>query len=175
MTSVDLPVAGEVTTYTPFLGTDGVVGVKSGRTDAAGGCVVLSVDFASGAVARTLYVAVLDQRGGDLLGPAGDAAIALARSAEAGVRSVSVRAGDVVGRVGWGPSSAPVVLERAVTVWWWAGGAAPRVRVRLDRLTRAVRAGQVVGTLSLRAGTSARVALVAADAASPPTLADRLR
>ena len=131
LTSVDLPVAGVVTTYTPFLGSDGVDGVKSGRTDAAGGCVVLSIDFSAEGVARTLYVAVLGQRGGNLLGPAGDAAIALAESAEAGVRSLTLRAGERVGRVGWGLSSTPVALARAVTVWWWAGGAAPRVSVHL--------------------------------------------
>jgi serine-type D-Ala-D-Ala carboxypeptidase (penicillin-binding protein 5/6) len=175
MTSVDLPVAGVVTTYTPFLGTDGVVGVKSGRTDAAGGCVVLAVDFAVGGVARTLYVAVLDQRGGDLLGPAGLAALTLAESAEAGVRPVTLGAGRVAGRVGWGASGTPVVLERAVTVWWWAGGARPTVSVDLGRFTRGVRAGEVVGSLRLRAETSARVALVAARSASPPSLLDRLR
>ncbi|NNN03911.1 MAG: D-alanyl-D-alanine carboxypeptidase, partial [Acidimicrobiaceae bacterium] len=35
--SVTLPVAGTLSTYTPFVGVDHVIGVKSGRTNAAGG------------------------------------------------------------------------------------------------------------------------------------------
>ena len=38
--SVTLPVAGTISTYTPFLGLDGVIGVKSGFTTQAGGCDV---------------------------------------------------------------------------------------------------------------------------------------
>ena len=43
MTSVTLPVAGTISTYTPLLGLQGVIGVKSGFTTAAGGCDVLAV------------------------------------------------------------------------------------------------------------------------------------
>ena len=41
--SVTLPVAGTLSTYTPLLGLDGIIGVKSGYTDAAGGCDVVAV------------------------------------------------------------------------------------------------------------------------------------
>ncbi len=44
LTSVVLPVAGVVTTYTPYLGKPHVVGVKSGVTDVAGGCDVMAYD-----------------------------------------------------------------------------------------------------------------------------------
>ncbi|HEV2426707.1 MAG TPA: hypothetical protein VGS61_00640 [Acidimicrobiales bacterium] len=175
MTSVDLPVAGVVTTYTPFLGHDGVVGVKSGRTAAAGGCVVLAVDFTVDGVARTIYVAVLDQRGGDLLTPAGNAALALAQSAEAGVRVLTVPSRQHAGRVGWAASRTPVVTARQIRVWWWAGGAPPRITLHAARLTRPIRAGEVVGSLTVTAATGARVALVAAARAAPPSLLDRLR
>ena len=36
MSSVTLPVAGTISTYTPWLGFQGVIGVKSGFTTAAG-------------------------------------------------------------------------------------------------------------------------------------------
>ncbi len=39
-----LPVAGTISTYTPLLGIQGVIGVKSGYTTAAGGCDVIAVD-----------------------------------------------------------------------------------------------------------------------------------
>ena len=34
--------AGTISTYTPLLGLDGIIGVKSGYTDAAGGCDVVA-------------------------------------------------------------------------------------------------------------------------------------
>ena len=43
MSSVTLPVAGTISTYTPLLGFEGVIGVKSGFTTAAGGCDVVAV------------------------------------------------------------------------------------------------------------------------------------
>ena len=43
MPSITLPVAGTVSTYTPLLGIQGVIGVKSGFTTQAGGCDVLAV------------------------------------------------------------------------------------------------------------------------------------
>ncbi|MHB1089437.1 MAG: D-alanyl-D-alanine carboxypeptidase family protein, partial [Acidimicrobiales bacterium] len=85
-TSVTLPVAGTVGSYTPYVGIDHVIGVKSGRTSAAGGCDVMAMQFLDGATVHTVYSVVLDQRGGDLLGPAGDAALALAQTALAGER-----------------------------------------------------------------------------------------
>ncbi len=87
-TSVTLPVAGTVGSYTPYVGVDHVIGVKSGRTLAAGGCDVMAMQFLDGAQLHTAYAVVLDQRGGNLLGPAGDAALALAQSAVAGERTL---------------------------------------------------------------------------------------
>jgi len=43
MPSITLPVAGTISTYTPLLGVQGVIGVKSGFTTQAGGCDVLAV------------------------------------------------------------------------------------------------------------------------------------
>jgi D-alanyl-D-alanine carboxypeptidase len=43
MPSITLPVAGTISTYTPLLGIQGVIGVKSGFTTVAGGCDVVAV------------------------------------------------------------------------------------------------------------------------------------
>jgi serine-type D-Ala-D-Ala carboxypeptidase (penicillin-binding protein 5/6) len=43
MPSVTLPEAGTISSYTPLLGFQGVIGVKSGFTTAAGGCDVVAV------------------------------------------------------------------------------------------------------------------------------------
>jgi D-alanyl-D-alanine carboxypeptidase (penicillin-binding protein 5/6) len=44
-----LPLAGEVHNYNALLGQDGVVGVKTGSTDEAGGCLVIAADIADSA------------------------------------------------------------------------------------------------------------------------------
>jgi D-alanyl-D-alanine carboxypeptidase (penicillin-binding protein 5/6) len=54
-----LPVVGEVRNYNGLLGSDGVVGLKTGSTSAAGGCLV----FVSRRGDRTVYGAVLGQPG----------------------------------------------------------------------------------------------------------------
>ena len=47
-TSVVLPVGGVENSFTPDVGMDNVIGVKSGRTLAAGGCDVMAVTFQDG-------------------------------------------------------------------------------------------------------------------------------
>ena len=145
-TSVTLPVAGTVVTYTPYLGDDGVIGVKSGRTSsrpAAASCWPCS--SSAGPPREVLYSVVLGQRGGDLLGPAGTAALALGDSARDNEADLVYGAGVAVATVGWGHGRSPVVLTKTHSVWWWSGGRHLRVSVRLRTLRNRVRAGEVVG------------------------------
>ncbi|MBW4077208.1 MAG: D-alanyl-D-alanine carboxypeptidase [Acidobacteria bacterium] len=173
-TSVTLPVAGTVGSYTPYVGIDHVIGVKSGRTLAAGGCDVMAMQFLDGARLRTVYSVVLDQRGGDLLGPAGDAALALAQSAVAGERSLSLAKGDVVGRIGWA-KSAPVLTARASSFHWWPVQGSLPVSVVFAHFSNPIRRGQRVGWLIVHAKHLERIALVAGESVSPPSLWQRLR
>jgi D-alanyl-D-alanine carboxypeptidase (penicillin-binding protein 5/6) len=57
--SARLPVAGEVHNYNTLLGSDGVVGLKTGSTSAAGGCLV----FVARRGGHTIYGAVFGQPG----------------------------------------------------------------------------------------------------------------
>ncbi len=75
--SITLPVAGTISTYTPFLGFDGVIGVKSGFTTAAGGCDVLAVVRPVHGVPTLLLAAVTGQQGPIVLAQAGLHALAL--------------------------------------------------------------------------------------------------
>jgi len=85
LTSVWLPVAGIVTTYTPLLGTHDVVGIKSGFTSEAGGCDAMAVQDLVAGQPLTTYAVVLGQHEGDELTAAGEAALALVHAADAGV------------------------------------------------------------------------------------------
>jgi D-alanyl-D-alanine carboxypeptidase (penicillin-binding protein 5/6) len=80
LTKVHLPVAGWVGSYTPFLGTDGVVGVKSGYTLAAGGCVAMAINVTLGGIVLPTYEVVLSQPGANALDVAGLHALNLMRA-----------------------------------------------------------------------------------------------
>lgn len=173
-TSVTLPVAGTVGSYTPYVGIDHVIGVKSGRTSAAGGCDVMAMQFLDGASLRTVFSVVLDQRGGNLLGPAGDAALALAQSAVAGERNLHFAKGRVVGRLGW-TQTVPVVVGRSSSFHWWPAQGDFPVTARIGHFTNMVRRGQRVGWLFVHATRLVRIPLVASTRVSPPSLWQRLR
>ena len=75
--SVTLPVAGTISTYTPLLGVQGVIGVKSGFTSQAGGGDVLAVDRTVDGKQVLLLSAVTGQTGPVVLAQAGLHALAL--------------------------------------------------------------------------------------------------
>jgi D-alanyl-D-alanine carboxypeptidase (penicillin-binding protein 5/6) len=174
-TSVTLPVAGTVATFTPLLGLDNIIGVKSGRTLEAGGCDVMAMTFSDGSSTKVLYAVVLGQRGGDLLGPAGEAALALANSAVAS-RLHHVFVKDlVVGEISWDGHHVGVGLTHQREVWWWPAQAALRVSVRVRRFTSAIYRGEVVGQLVVHGVKRHTFTLRALGDLSPPTLLQRLR
>jgi D-alanyl-D-alanine carboxypeptidase (penicillin-binding protein 5/6) len=175
--SVTLPGAGTVASFTPYVGTDNVIGVKSGRTLAAGGCDVMAMKFKFGATTRTLYAVVLGQEGGDLLGPAGDAALALADSARMiQVPHVHVfRAASSFGTIGWGSRRVSFGVAASTRVTWSHRQRALHVSVRMRQFSSAIHRGEIVGWLNVYATTTRRLALVAGGNAAPLTLWQRLR
>lgn len=174
-TSVTLPVAGTVGSFTPFVGVDHVIGVKSGRTTAAGGCDVMAMTFQVGDATRVAYSVVLGQRGGNLLGPAGDAALALAQSAIKMEASYHLLKGRVFGRIGWPASTAPFGLARDEQFSWWRASRSVALTVTTRRFTRTIHRGQVVGWVVVHATRTHRYPLVAEATVSPPSLWQRLR
>lgn len=93
LTKVALPVAGVVTSYTPFVGRAGVVGVKSGFTTPAGGCDVMAIHVSINHSVITTYAVVLGQHSADPLASAGQAALALSRSLRASIARVVTPSG----------------------------------------------------------------------------------
>ena len=70
-------VAGTISTYTPLLGLQGVIGVKSGYTTAAGGCDVVAVVRTVHGQPVLLLAAVTGQTGPEVLAQAGLHGLAL--------------------------------------------------------------------------------------------------
>lgn len=174
-TEVTLPVAGTLGTFTPYVGIDHVIGVKSGRTDAAGGCDVMAMTFVQGGQTRVIYAVVLGQRGGDLLGPAGDAALALSNSALANrLDHVFVRQSRV-GRIGWGTHQSDVVLAKRSDAYWWASQGHLSIHVVTGHFSGSIRRGQRVGWLVVRGLRTQRLELVARRSVYAPSIWQRLR
>ena len=77
LSQVSLPVVGVVASFTPYAGQGNVVGVKSGFTDAAGGCDVMAMVDRIDDTVITTYAVVLGEHGDNPLGTAGLDALTL--------------------------------------------------------------------------------------------------
>ncbi len=155
--SVVLPVAGRVSSFTPFVGRYGVIGVKSGRTQAAGGCDVMATMMSYEGQPTLVIAVVLGQRGGDLLGPAGAAALSLSQSVTPDRITAIVHRGAVVGHVSWAGATTQLVVRRGLTLQpsWVALGSDPApygYRVTLSPFVKRVRANAQVGQLTIQSG-----------------------
>jgi len=61
--SAVIPVAGAIRNFNTLLGQDGVIGVKTGSTLAAGGCLMFAADVPLGSAMERVYGIVLGQSG----------------------------------------------------------------------------------------------------------------
>lgn len=172
--SITLPVAGTVGTFTPYVGLDDVIGVKSGLTFAAGGCDVMAMSFQQGSTTKTLYVVVLGQRGGNPLGQAGVAALALAKSAVTNQVQSTFARGATVGTLGWGHRVTTLALVHSAKVMWWSGQRRLTMTLQMKRFTKTVHRGQLVGWLIVHGLRRHRFALEAGTTVSPLPLWQRL-
>lgn len=129
MRSVSLPYDGTLYSYTPWLGVDGAVGVKSGYTDAAGGSDVAAVVRRVGGVPVTVLAAVTGFHGPGAIDASGLGALHLANAAAGAIEQVPVLssgqqvavASDVDGRVAarTGPRVAVLAMPQQVVQVAW--------------------------------------------------------
>jgi serine-type D-Ala-D-Ala carboxypeptidase (penicillin-binding protein 5/6) len=173
--SVTLPYAGVEDSFTPDVGIDNVIGVKSGRTAAAGGCDVMAMTFKDGTTTRVLYAVVLGQEGGNLLTPAGEAALALANSAVASRQHYTFYGQRAYGELAYDGRRVAFGLTNSKEFWWWPAQGALHERVIIRRVTKAVHRGEVVGHLIVSGPVHDTLTLRAFGSLAPPTWLQRLR
>lgn len=180
MPQVTLPVAGVSYNVNYALGQDGIVGIKTGSTPQAGGCLAFAADKTVDGETATVVGVVLGvqptkSEPSELKGVTLDSETLL-NSVSGSLRPVRlVRAGTVLGRVG-GPwtTGSPVRADSGVAVTGWPGTPVA-VTVAGGRLARSVAAGQRVGTATVTVGTQVRhIPLSAVHAVTGPTLRWRL-
>jgi D-alanyl-D-alanine carboxypeptidase (penicillin-binding protein 5/6) len=177
MPSVTLPVAGSVASYTPLVGTQGVIGVKSGRTTEAGGCDVLAIERDVGGEQVLVLSAVLGQvTAADRLAAAGEGALALAHQASGAIVPVVVAAASrPVATLGWPSSSVGLESRSEVLVPSWPGHRVLVSVVLPHTITSSVPAGAASAILRARVGAVRRSEALVTTAPLPePSLLDRL-
>ena len=173
-TQATLPVAGVVHNLDTLLGQGGVVGIKTGHTDQAGGCFVVAADLTIDGIAARVYGAVMGQPNA-LAGAFGATRTLLPALALALHAHSVVRRDDVIGRyrTPWDEAGA-IVASQSVT-WLLLDGTVITRQVKLDDLPATLPAGRRVGTLLITAGRrQAEVPLVTATAIQGPDAGWRL-
>ena len=150
-TQATLPVAGLVHNLDALLGQLGVVGIKTGHTDQAGGCFTMAADLTIDGGPARVYGAVMGQP--NALPGAFAAARALLQGLTPALhlRTLAGR-GDVVARyqTAWGEGGAIVAAEPVA--WVLIDGSTITREVRLDALPSTLPANSRIGTLVLAAG-----------------------
>jgi D-alanyl-D-alanine carboxypeptidase (penicillin-binding protein 5/6) len=66
--SASVPLAGTVHNYNTLLGSDGVTGIKTGSTSAAGGCLLFAANYQVGGTTVTIVGATFGQHGSTMYG-----------------------------------------------------------------------------------------------------------
>jgi serine-type D-Ala-D-Ala carboxypeptidase (penicillin-binding protein 5/6) len=176
MTSTTLPVAGTISTYTPLLGFQGVMGVKSGFTTAAGGCDVVAVMRQVHGRAVLLLGAVTGQTGPNVLFEAGFMALNLVNHAATSIGLTRVvHAGAVVAHVSVNGHTEPASATSSVDMLTWPGVAASRSLVDGHPVSAGAARGTRVGSVTVALGTQHAVIPVRlAGSLAKPTVLQRL-
>ncbi|MGK5739364.1 D-alanyl-D-alanine carboxypeptidase family protein [Micromonospora sp. URMC 103] len=176
-----LPVEGKVRNYNSLVGKDGVVGIKTGSTDEAGGCLAFAAVVTVGGRKVTIVGAVLGQPGADTpvqLDRVFRVTRPLVRAAAAAISVHQVvRAGDQVAAVR-GPLGADTTLDASadVAVVGWPG-LPVRLEVDVPAVPERLPAGTGHGRVSAAAGDGEPVTagLRAGAGLEPPSTWDRIR
>jgi D-alanyl-D-alanine carboxypeptidase (penicillin-binding protein 5/6) len=150
MGEVTLPVAGLLINFDYALGHDGIIGIKTGTDDAAGGCFLFEARRTIDSKVVTIVGAVLGQRTSSPITAVLDAAEALANAAFAAMITVPVVAPDQVdGRIvaPWGATVA-VKAPQSPMVVGWPGRSLP-AQLHVGPLPSVVTRGTPLGDLDV--------------------------
>lgn len=181
MTQATLPVAGQQFNLDGLLGTDGIIGIKTGTTPQAGGCFLYAARARVGGHSVILVGGLLHQMATrtqpSILAAALHATTALVNGSRRALETHRIiRRGEPLAAVTapWGPS-VPLTAAHSVVLSGWPG---LRTQVTVSvhpRLTAPVRAGQTLGSAVVTAGSEhATVPLVASGSLSGPPLGWKL-
>ncbi|MEU0074676.1 D-alanyl-D-alanine carboxypeptidase [Streptomyces sp. NPDC006332] len=164
-----------------LVGSNNVVGIKTGTTTSAlGNLVFAAKKEVNGEIRRVVGAVVRQPEGGPdntILGGALDAGDKLIRAAQGALESATIlKKGDVVGYVDDGLGGrTPVVTTKDVTAVGWAG-LTVKLTFAADDLPHTAKAGAKVGTLTVGDGTgnAVKVPVALQQELVEPGFADKL-
>ena len=169
-----LPVAGVIHNLDTLLGQGGIVGIKTGHTDQAGGCFVFAADLTIEGQPVRVYGAVMGQP--NFLPGAFAAATALLNTLRPAlhVRPVVQRHDAIAGyHAAWGESGA--IVASGTVSWVLMDGTTVNRRTTLMDMPATLPAGSRVGSLAVAAGNhTADIPLITDAAINGPDLGWRL-
>ena len=175
---VTLPVAGRVFNFDRLAGKDGVIGVKTGNTSAAGANWVFAADRVVANQHVTVLGVVLGQPGPSAPQPALDAGKALLDAAGAALTPVTVvPAGQPAAMVtaAWVSGTVPASTGAPVGFLGWPGMQV-QAQFHPRQVSSSFPAGTVVGNLTVRANGQVQQVPVRSTSALPgPSLQWRVR
>ncbi len=176
MPSITLPVAGTISTYTPLLGLQGIIGVKSGFTNAAGGCDVIAVIRTVHGKPVLLLAAVTGQQGPVVLAQAGLHGLALVDALSPLIGSTSVVPGhQVAAHVTAAGTTVDARTASSASMLTWPGVSPTLAFQPARHLSDQARRGALVGTVVASLGTQRVAVPVRLDKDVPrPSLLQRL-
>jgi D-alanyl-D-alanine carboxypeptidase (penicillin-binding protein 5/6) len=176
MPSITLPVAGTISTYTPLLGLQGIIGVKSGFTNAAGGCDVIAVIRTVHGKPVLLLAAVTGQEGPVVLAQAGLHGLALVDALSPLIGSTSMVPGHrVVAHVTAAGTSVDARTASSASMLTWPGVSATLAFRPARHLSDQARRGALVGSVVATLGTQRVTVPVRLDKDVPrPSLLQRM-
>lgn len=171
----ELPVAGTVYNVNYQLGSGGIVGIKTGNTDQAGGCYLFAAKRSVDGSHPVTVIGVV--MGAPVLSRAIDDSMELLEAAARRFSVVTpVHANQPVGHLtqSWGANVEIVVKDSIEVVSW--NGVEIHADTALNRLNSTVADGSEVGTLTLEVGNKTySSALVAGGTITRPAYLWRLR
>jgi len=175
-TSTSLPMAPDQASFTPLIGQEGVVGVKSGWTTAAGGGDVMALKVPVDGRTEIVLAAVTSQPDPDPLGAAGQADLRMARAVGSALapRPV-VRADQQVAVAAAGGHRIAVVTTGDASFIGLPGQVVSQRVLVTHGLAAGAPAGSSVGVMRVRLGDqTATVGLRTVAAVPRPGLVQRL-
>ncbi|OGL25960.1 hypothetical protein A3E49_01700 [Candidatus Saccharibacteria bacterium RIFCSPHIGHO2_12_FULL_49_19] len=149
--SASLPVAGEVTNVNWLLGQDGVVGIKTGNTDEAGGCFLFAADREIDGQTIKLIGAIL---GAPTRNQAiSDSQLIIQKTDSGFEKRTLVKAGEAVGQyqAPWGTSALAIIQEDISALVWKESPA--EVESRLSEVKVESAKSTPTGTVTVVIGT----------------------
>lgn len=170
-----IPIVNNIKNVNFLLGTDNIVGVKTGNTDQAGGVFVAAARVTVNDKPVTVVTARL---GAPDLFTAMKDSLVLIRSAQANFKAATIiRTGTVAGlyQLPWG-GSVSAVADQDLSLLGWAGSDIP-FTVSLRPIPAGAQAGRTVGTLTVKGSAvneQRSIPIILKTAPSEPSLVWRL-